>query len=96
MKILKGGTAEVQKDSKNFWKKFDIELDESDLQAIVVKNNLDYDKLTVGAKYKLLVSQAEILVAIEFESDGLRGDKSSSELAQAFVDLLNSLPKVEN
>ncbi len=97
MKILKGGTAEIELASgKNRWKKFDIELDESDLQAIVVKNNIDYDKLTVGMKYSILVKQAEILVTVEFESEGQAGEKSSRDLIQEFALFLNSMPKVED
>lgn len=93
MKVLKGGSAEV---SSNRWHKFDIELDESDLQAIVVKNNLAYDQLTVGMKYSILVKQAEILVTIQFESEGLNSEKSSRELIQEFTFFLNGLPKVES
>ena len=96
MKILKGGTAEVEKNGRNYWKKFDVELDESDLQAIVVKNSLNYDQLTVGMKYSILVKQAEVLIAIEFESDGLHGDKSSRDLVQEFTFFLDSLPKVSD
>lgn len=96
MKILKGGTAEVNVNGTNRWKKFDIELDESDLQAIVVKNSLDYDKLTVVMKYKLLVKQAEILIAVEFESDGLQGDKSVADLSGEFLQFVATLPHVDN
>lgn len=81
MKILRGGSAEIK---PNKWHKFDIELDESDLQAIVVKHNLDYSKLTVISKYKILVKQAEILVTAEMNSQGVQGEQSLGELTESF------------
>lgn len=93
MKITKGGSAEV---SPNRWHKFDVELDETDLQAIVVKYLLDYPQLTVGMKYSILVKQAEILVTIQFEAEGLKSNKSSRDLIQEFAFFLNSLPKVDS
>lgn len=89
MKILRGGSAEV---APNRWFKFDIELDESDLQALTVKHNLS--GLTVIQKYKLLVKQAELLTTIEMESQGLSGDKSAVTLKDEFDTLVESLPKV--
>lgn len=91
MKILRGGSAEV---TSNKWFKFDIELDESDLQAIVVKNDIDTEKLTVGQKYSVLTKQAEILVTIQMESQGLVGELSSRELMQEFNTYVGTLPKV--
>lgn len=91
MKILRGGSAEVRPTQ---WFKFDIELDESDLQALIVKHSLDGSNLTVIQKYKLLVKQAELLVTVEMEIQGLHGDKSSAELKQEFDTLINTLPKV--
>lgn len=93
MKVLRGGSAEVK---PNRWFKFDVELDESDLQAIVVKHSLDYPELTVGMKYTILAKQAEILTTVEMESQGLQGEESSRDLVQKFVFFLNSLPKTEN
>lgn len=93
MKILKGGSAEV---APNRWKKFDIELDESDLQAIVVKNNIDYAQLTVGQKYNLLVKQAEILISVQFESEGLRGEESSVAVMAKFQKILETMPRKES
>ena len=91
MKILRGGSAEVR---PNHWFKFDIELDESDLQAIVVKNNIDGTKLTVGQRYQVLVKQAELLTTIEMESQALFGDKSSRQLSIDFKEFLATLPKL--
>lgn len=90
MKILRGGSAEVR---PNRWFKFDIELDESDLQALVVKHNLD--DLTVIQKYKLLVKQAELLTTIEMESQGLAGEKPAKEIVAEFNSLVDSLPKAD-
>jgi hypothetical protein len=92
LRVLKGGSAEV---APNKWAKFDIELDESDLQAIVVKNNLDYSKLSVGQKYSILTKQAEVLITHQMELEGLRGEKSSSDLILEFHKLLENMPKVE-
>ena len=90
MKILKGGSAEV---ANNRWVKFDIELDESDLQAIVIKNGIDGSKLTVGQKYQTLVKQAEVLVTLQMEGEGMTGEKSSRELLEDFKAYVSSLPK---
>jgi len=89
VKILRGGSAEVR---PNKWHKFDIELDESDLQALAVKHNLA--DLTVIQKYKLLVKQAELFVIVEMEGQGVTGDKSSRIAMTELTDLINSLPKV--
>jgi hypothetical protein len=78
----------------NKWHKFDIELDESDLQAIVVKHGIDGDKLTVIQKYKVLVAQAELLVTVEFEKAGGSSDKTSGYLLGEFNEILSKLPKV--
>lgn len=91
MKILKGGSAEVR---PNRWAKFDIELDESDLQAIVVKNSIDGAKLTVGQKYQTLVKQADVLITVEMEGQGMVGDKSSTQLTADFKNYLATLPKL--
>lgn len=96
MKILKGGTAEINVEGTSRWKKFDIELDESDLQAIVIKNKLDYDQLTVGMKYKILVMQAEILICVEFESVGLQGEKSVNQLTGEFFQFISTLPHTDD
>jgi len=92
LKILKGGSAEVK---PNVWKKFDIELDESDLQAIVVKHNLDLSKMSVINKYQVLVKQADLLVTLQMESEGLSGEKSVETLSAEFRALIGQLPKVE-
>lgn len=91
MKILRGGSAEIK---PNKWHKFDIELDESDLQAIVVKHNIDYSKLTVISKYKLLTWQAEILVTAEMNSQGVTGEKSIGDLTEIFNNYVAGLAKV--
>lgn len=92
MKILRGGSAEVQNGK---WFKFDIELDESDLQAIVIKHGLDYEKLSVVQKYQILTTQAELLVTVQMESQGLTGSESSRTFAKRFNDLIDKLTKVE-
>lgn len=89
MKILKGGSAEVRNGK---WIKFDLELDESDLQALTVRYNLA--DLTVIQKYTLLVKQAELLITVQMESEGVTGDKSSKDLVAEFNALIEKLPKV--
>jgi hypothetical protein len=91
VKILKGGSLEVE---RNKWQKFDIELDESDLQAIVVTNGIDSAKLTVVQKFTVLSKQAEILVTAQMESVGASGDRPLSQLVPEFKGYLASLPKV--
>ncbi len=91
MKILRGGSAEVR---PNNWFKFDIELDESDLQALVVKYSLDYDRLTVIDKYRLLKTQAELLTTLEMEQQGAVGQLSARELSENLKTLISNLPKV--
>lgn len=93
MRVLRGGSAEVK---PNNWYKFDIELDESDLQAILVKNNIDSTVLTVGQKYKIMSAQAEILVTLEFENQGLNSDQSANQLTVNFLDMLSRLQKVQD
>jgi len=93
LRVLRGGSAEVD---SNKWFKFDIELDESDLQAIVIKNGLDADKLTVGQKYQLLVSQAEILVTLQMEGQNLTGEKSSRLLMAELSTLITRMPHADS
>jgi hypothetical protein len=88
VKILRGGSAEVR---PNNWFKFDVELDESDLQAIVVKYGLDYDKLTVIDKYRLLKTQAELLTTIEMEQQGAVGQVSARDLSQQLLKVISDL-----
>lgn len=78
----------------NNWFKFDIELDESDLQAIVIKYGLDYDKLTVIDKYRLLKTQAELLTTVEMEQQGASGQVSARELSENLKNVISNLPKV--
>jgi hypothetical protein len=93
LRVLRGGSAEVQ---SNKWFKFDIELDESDLQAIVIKNSLDAAKLTVGQKYQLLVAQAEILVTLQMEGQSLTGEKSSRLLMEELNVLMSKMPHADS
>jgi hypothetical protein len=88
VKVLRGGSAES---SNNRWVKFDVELDESDIQANVVQYGLDYDALSVIQKYTMLVKQAELLVTVRMETLGVTGDRSSTELQQDFVAYIKKL-----
>lgn len=90
MRILRGGSAEIR---SNQWHKFDIELDESDLQAIVVKYNLAYAQLSVVQKYKILVKQAELLVTAEMQAHGAEGEYSLASLNEDLLGYLETLPK---
>ena len=90
MRILRGGSAEVR---SNQWFKFDIELDESDLQALCIKHNIDQESLTVIQKYKLLVNQAELLTTVEMQKQGMEGDKTPGTILSEFNDLVETLPK---
>lgn len=88
MRVLRGGSAE---NKSNRWVKFDVELDESDYQQLLVENGLDPSDLTVIQKFNLLVKYAELLVTVRMESLGAVGDSSSAELLQelkTFIDRL--------
>lgn len=87
MKIVRGGSAE-NKDKR--WVKFDIELDESDLQAETIQHNLA--PLTVIQKYTLLTKLAELLVTVRMETLGV-GGADSSALNKAYRDYVANLPK---
>lgn len=93
MRVLRGGSAET---SNNRWVKFDIELDESDLQAEVIKYNLAGRDLTVLQKYSLLVRLAELLVTVRMEALGVSGEDASKDLSQQYSKYVNSLPKAED
>ncbi len=93
MKVLRGGSAET---SSNKWFKFDVELDEGDLQAITFQYGLDYDKLSVIQKYRILSKQAEVLVTVEMEQAGLTGKVSSNSAVIAFKEFVSALPKVDS
>lgn len=89
MRILRGGSAEVL---GNKWVKFDVELDESDLQAEIMKYGLT-DHLTVIQKYSLLVRLAELLVTVRMEALGANGAATSAQLSQQYNDFISSLPR---
>jgi hypothetical protein len=90
LRILRGGSAEV---STNKWVKFDVELDESDLQALAVKNGLALESLTVIQKFQLLVSQAELLVTVQMENLGAQGSDDVLTLKTRLKNLIATLPK---
>lgn len=87
MRVLRGGTAETS----NRWVKFDVELDESDYQQLLIENQLDTFDLTTLQKFNLMVKYAELLVTVRMESLGSSGEQSSSTLLQdlkAFIEKL--------
>jgi hypothetical protein len=88
LKVLRGGSAE---NSSNRWVKFDVELDESDYQQLLIENQLDAFDLTTLQKFNLLVKYAELLVTVRMEALGSTGDVHSSVLLQelkAFIEKL--------
>jgi hypothetical protein len=93
LRVLRGGSAETD---SNKWFKFDIELDESDLQAIVTKYGINQAALTVIQKYNILSTQAEMLVTIQMEAQGLKGDQDLASYVAKFNTLVAGLPKVES
>lgn len=93
MRVLRGGSAETR---NNRWVKFDVELDESDLQAEAYKHNVALSELTVVQKYSLLVKLAELLVTVRMEALGVSGEKTSTELTQEYSGYVNSLPKAQD
>lgn len=93
MIVLRGGSAES---AGGRWVKFDVTLDESDLQAEVMKYNLAGRDLTVIQKYTLLVNLAELLVTVRMEALGVKGDKTSADLNQRYKDYVESLPRAED
>ncbi len=93
MRILRGGSAET---ANGKWVKFDVELDESDLQAEVVKYNLAGRDFTVIQKFTLLVKLAELLVTVRMEELGAKGEFPVAQLNQAYKDYVSSLPRAED
>jgi hypothetical protein len=92
VRVVRGGSAET---ASGKWFKFDVELDESDLQAIVIKHGIDSDELTVGNKFSILSKQAEVLVTIQMESQGLQGEQTAVEMMGALNSYLLQLPKMK-
>lgn len=92
MIVLRGGSAET---ANGKWVKFDVTLDESDLQAEVIHNSLDLSAMTVIQKYSLLTKLAELLVTVRMEDLGAKGDKTASQLSQAYKNYLITLPKMK-
>jgi hypothetical protein len=93
VKILRGGSAET---ASGKWVKFDIELDEGDIQSEVMKYNLAGPTLTVIQKYTLLVKLAELLVTVRMEELGATGDTAVTKLNQSYKDYVASLPRAED
>jgi hypothetical protein len=91
MRIVRGGSAETK---DNRWVKFDIELDESDLQGETVKYNLA--DLTVIQKYTLLTKLAELLVTVRMETLGVKGEHDSASLNEAYKVYVSTLPRADD
>jgi hypothetical protein len=91
LRVLRGGSAEA---ASNRWVKFDIELDESDLQALVIQHGLDSEALTVVQKFSLLVKQAEFLVTVRMESLGVQGEQTAQDLSNNLDAYIKMLKKV--
>ena len=78
MKILRGGSAET---ANGKWVKFDVELDESDLQRILIEHELVHSgnrlaeklNLTVGQVFQILEAEAEMLVTLKMQMLGIPG-----------------------
>jgi hypothetical protein len=88
LRVLRGGSAE---NSSGRWVKFDVELDESDYQKLLIENGLDAFDVSTIQKFKLLVKYAELLVTDRMESLGATGDFSSADLRQDLIDFITKL-----
>lgn len=86
MKVLRGGSAEV---GSNKWVKFDIELDGSDLQRLLIENDLSDVTLTVREAFSLLEAEAETLVTLKMEQLGAKGDVTARDQAQRVTKLIS-------
>jgi len=88
LRVLRGGSAES---AAGRWVKFDVELDESDYQQLLIENGFDTYDLTVVQKFNLLVKYAELLVTIRMEDLQVKGDHSASELLSNLKTYIHNL-----
>lgn len=88
MRILRGGSAES---ASGRWVKFDVELDESDLQRILVENDMVGAKLSVREVFTLLEAEAEVLVSVKMEQLGAKGAVSARDQAARAAKVRNKL-----
>jgi hypothetical protein len=88
VRVVRGGSAETR-DGR--WVKFDVELDESDIQANAVEAGIDPIDLKVADKFLMLSLQAEWLVTLKMETMGVTSNFTAAELGQKFKDHLNKL-----
>lgn len=88
MRIVRGGSAQTHSGN---WVKFDIELDEHDLQRILVENDMLDVQLTVRQVFSILVGEAELLVTVKLEQLGAKGEVAAKELSARQAALLDKL-----
>jgi hypothetical protein len=88
LRIVRGGSAET---ASGRWVKFDVELDESDLQRILVENDMSGARLSVREVFSILEAEAETLILLKMEQLGARGDRSAREQAARVTKIMNKL-----
>jgi hypothetical protein len=88
LKILRGGSAET---ASGKWVKFDVELDETDLQRILSETNIVASTLSVRDVFSLLEAEAETLVTLKMEQLGARSEVSAKDQAARVTKILNKL-----
>lgn len=88
MRILRGGSAQTPSGK---WIKFDVELDESDIQRLLIEHNIENATPTVRELFALLEAEAETLVSLKMEQFGVSGEISAKQHAARVTKLLNKI-----
>jgi len=88
LRIVRGGSAET---ASGKWVKFDVELDESDIQRILIANDIAGHVLSVRDAFQLLEAEAEFLVVAKMTQLGAVGDISFEDARGRANKILNKI-----
>jgi hypothetical protein len=88
VRLVRGGSAQT---ASGAWVKFDVELDESDLQRILIEHDMNGAQLSVREVFAILEAEAETLLILKMEQLGARSDKTAQQAAARVTKLMNKL-----